>query len=553
MDALSLMLTAAVITQQPAPASGASLARLLAEQARLAALQAPSAAQLGAELTQLQALLAPSAAQLSELSRLHTLQAPSAVQAADLARLAAAQVELSAVQLAQADGLWDLVGVQDPADSLWRTARRAFNRGEYTNAANLFDDLTRRYAASRYAGDAHYWGAFALYRTGDDQNLRRALTVLDAQKRRYPQALTMRDAPTLRVRILTALARRGDQAAAAELSQQAQPAQPVQPAQPTQPVEPVQPPSASGGAGRNSTTGCPNEDDDDDIRAQALNGLLQMDAANAVPILKRVLAKRDPCSAGLRRKAVFILSQKRGEDVEDILLDVARNDPDQEVRGQAVFWLSQVPSPRAVEMLDSILRTSPDEEIQKKAVFALSQQQNPRAGEILRAYAERPGVSTEVVGSIIFWLGQRRGTENAAFLRGLYTKLTDEDLKEKVIFSLAQQGGNENGRWLMDLALNEREPIEMRKKALFWVGQSGDKSVAGIGELVGLYDRIQNHEMKEQLIFVYSQRHEPEALDKLIDIVRHEQDKELRKKALFWVGQSHDPRAARLLEEIINQ
>jgi len=278
-----------------------------------------------------------------------------------------------------------------------------------------------------------------------------------------------------------------------------------------------------------------------------------MDAANAVPILKRVLSKRDACSAALRRKAVFILSQKRTEDVEDILLDAARNDPDQEVREQAVFWLSQVPSERAVDMLDSILRTSRDEEIQKKAVFALSQQHNPRAGEILRAYAERPGVSTEVVGQIIFWLGQRRGTENAAFLRGLYTKLTDDDLKEKVIFSLAQQGGNENGRWLMDLALNEREPIEMRKKALFWVGQSGNSSVATITELVGLYDHIQSHEMKEQLIFVYAQRHEPEALDKLIDIVRHEQDRELRKKALFWLGQSHDPRAARVLEEIINQ
>ena len=59
--------------------------------------------------------------------------------------------------------------------------------------------------------------------------------------------------------------------------------------------------------------------------------------------------------------------------------------------------------------------------------------------------------------------------------------------------------------------------------------------------------------MKAQLSCVYSQRHEAEALDKLIDIVRHEQDRELRKKALFWVGQSHDPRAARVLEEIINQ
>jgi len=435
-------------------------------------------------------------------------------------------------------------GQQDPADSLWRAARRAFNRGEYASAANLFGDITRRYAASRYAGDAHYWGAFALYRTGDDQSLRLALTVLDSQKRRYPQAATARDAQTLRVRILTALARGGDQAAAQELAQRAQPPQPAQPAQP---------PAGPGAVGRDSQARCASGDDDDDLRLQALNGLLQMDAANAVPILRRVLSKRDACSAALRRKAVFILSQKRTEDVEDILLDVARHDPDQEVREQAVFWLSQVPSDRAVDMLDSILRTSPDEEIQKKAVFALSQQHNARAGEILRAYAERPGVSTEVRGQIIFWLGQRRGSENAAFLRGLYAKLTDDDLKEKVIFSLAQQGGNENGRWLMDLALNEREPIEMRKKALFWVGQSGNSSVATITELVSLYDHIQSHEMKAQLIFVYSQRREPEALDKLIDIVRHEQDRELRKKALFWVGQSHDPRAARVLEEIINQ
>jgi len=447
MNALSLLVTAAVITQQPATP------------------RPPSVAQLSAQLSQL------------------------------------------AVGL----GAWG-DDQQDLADSLWRAARRAFNRGDYTSAANLFGDLTRRYAESRYAGDAHYWGAFALYRSGDDQSLRRALTVLDAQQRRYPQAGTARDAATLRVRILTALARAGDQSAAQELSQRAQPPQPAQP---------VQPPSVGNDTGRTSPTRCPSGDDDDDLRLQALNGLLQMDAANAVPILKRVLAKRDPCSAGLRRKAVFILSQKRTEDVENILLDVARNDPDQEVREQAVF--------------------------------ALSQQHNARAGEILRAYVERPGISPEVRGQIIFWLGQRRGSENAAFLRGLYAKLTDDDLKERVIFSLAQQGGNENGRWLMDLALNEREPIEMRKKALFWVGQSGNSSVATITELVGLYDHIQSHEMKAQLIFVYSQRHEPEALDKLIDIVRHEQDRELRKKALFWVGQSHDPRAARVLEEIINQ
>src|SRR3989449_3346861 len=131
-----------------------------------------------------------------------------------------------------------------------------------------------------------------------------------------------------------------------------------------------------------------------------------------------------------------------------------------------------------------------------------------------------------------------------------YTTLfRSEDLKEKVIFSLSQMGGAENGRWLMDIALNEREAIEMRKKALFWAGQTG----ADLGQLVTLYDRMQNEEMKEQLIFVYSQRHEAVALDKLIAIAKAEQNRELRKKAVFWLGQSHDPRAAQVLLEIINQ
>src|SRR6266540_6998971 len=51
---------------------------------------------------------------------------------------------------------------QDPADSLWRAARRALNRGEYAGAADLFVEITRRYPSSSRAADAPYWAAFAL-------------------------------------------------------------------------------------------------------------------------------------------------------------------------------------------------------------------------------------------------------------------------------------------------------------------------------------------------------------------------------------------------------
>jgi HEAT repeat protein len=55
------------------------------------------------------------------------------------------------------------------------------------------------------------------------------------------------------------------------------------------------------------------------------------------------------------------------------------------------------------------------------------------------------------------------------------------------------------------------------------------------------------------LIFVYSQRDEPAALDKLIDIAKNDPNQELRKRALFWIGQSQDSRAVQALQEVIEQ
>jgi HEAT repeat protein len=209
-----------------------------------------------------------------------------------------------------------------------------------------------------------------------------------------------------------------------------------------------------------------------------------------------------------------------------------------------------VPGEEAVTALDSILRSSGDVNVQDKAIFALSQHRGERAGAILRAYAERRDAPGDLREKAIFWLGQRRSAENAAFLRGLYARLENDELKEKVIFSVSQMGGEENSRWLMDVALNERENIELRKKALFWAGQSRG---APIADFVALYDRVQDREIKDQLIFVFSQRRDAAALDKLFAVAKNDPDRELRKKAIFWIGQSRDPRAAQFLQELINQ
>jgi TolA-binding protein/HEAT repeat protein len=530
-----------------------------------------TAAALASSHADLQVLISHSAAQqapaLALQASAYALQAPAitmaaraiAMQLSPLAMSAAAELETAAIALDALPDVWegdeesDVWDQQDPADSLYRAARQALNRNQYSRAAELFRSVRDRYPRSDVVGNTYYWEAFALYRTGSDDALRTARTALRTQADRFPKATTRRDAEVLMRRIQGVLAQRGDEDAATAIARDVDDISPM--VAPTPPVATTprvytRPPKAPKAYRPGRHVASCNDDDEDDIRAAALNAMLQMDADRAVPILKTVLARRDTGSTCLRRKAVWLVSQKRSSETAAILLDAVRNDPDKEVREQGIFWLSQVPGEETVIALDSVLRASDDVDVQDKAIFALSQHNSQRSAATLRAYAERQDVPMELREKAIFWLGQRRSQENANFLRGLYAKLENDELKDKVLFSVSQMGGAENYRFLMDIALNQNEDIELRKKALFWAGQGRSVDMA---DLVRLYDSMKDREMREQLIFVYSQRRDGAALDKLFQIAKNDPDRELRKKAIFWIGQSRDPRAAQFLQELISQ
>jgi HEAT repeat protein len=407
----------------------------------------------------------------------------------------------------------------DSADSLYRVARKALNDGDYRRAASLFGQIADAYPDSHYAGDALYWRAFALYRRGNPSDLQGALDALETQRSKYPSAATHGDAAALAARVRGELARRGDQGSAISVIRSAD----------------------------SAVSGCPNEDDD--MRVAALNALMQMDAQEALPVLRKVLARRDACSEALRNKAVFIVAQKEGDESADILLGVARDDPASEVRQNAVFWLGQVSGDRAVSLLDSILLSTKDEELQDKAIFALSQHDGERAGKILRDLINQPSISHEAKSRIIFALGHYRGkASDFAYLRELYPTLHDKELQDQVVQSLSQSDDPADRRWLLGVAQDAHQDIEVRKKALFWAGQGG----VSIADLSALYGSMTDEALKEQVIFVLSQRDEREATDKLIDIARHDSNIELRKKAIFWLGQRDDPRIRQLLEDLIN-
>jgi len=495
---------------------------------------------------------------------------------------------------------------RDTADTLWRKGRIAISEESWRDAAYFFERLATRYPNSTYAGDALYWQAFALQRAGSSSDVRTAIRALERQKERYARSATYvsGESSALLTRLNGRLARAGDPDAAVAIAQAAEAVAAVGAAVASSVATTVAPAIAQAindpatqreieralrEAERNqretertmsqreremseterdlarTRSRLERGETDSEIPAEcegvirpeqieAINALLQMNGEQALPILKRVLERRDRCSEVLRRKAVFLVSQKRTDEAIDILVSTARTDPDPTTREQAVFWLSQTRSPRAVEVLEQILLrdAASNTDLQKRAIFALAQSRTDRSGEILRDYVKRTDVSVEARGEAIFWLGQTRSAENSAFIREVFPSLDTDELRDKAIFSLSQQRTPENARFLLGLAKDRRYSTELRKSALFWASQQGQASVSDLGSI---YDTSpDDKELRNQVIFALSQRrNDSAALDKLLDIARRETDVELRKQALFWLGQSRDPRVPALLEEIINK
>jgi HEAT repeat protein len=465
-----------------------------------------------------------------------------------------------------------------PADSVYRAGQAALNRGEYQRAVDTYRTLRNRYPRSPRVGDALYWEAFALYRLGGPTNLRVARERLKTQAKDFPNASTKVDAGSLRVRVERDLARAGDAEAQAWLDSQRDALPESGAAVAGSSGSGSSNAAVAGSAGASAAASAASRDAarasdrasragrarrDDEAPAgcdqakyeeqmMAVQALMTMDSERSLPILKKVMTRRDACSVGLRRQAVFILGQHAGDDptIAPLMLDVVKNDPEPEVKKMALFALGQSDDPGAVPALTEVLRTSDDRELQKQAIFALGQSDDPRGAATLREYIQRPDVPDELLSHAVMFLGQKGG-EETGFLRDVYPRLRSDRAKQMVMMTLAQSGTAENARWLMDRVLDRNEDMEVRKSALFHVGTQSD--AVDVRQIAALYSPTLDLEMRKQVLFVLSQRREPAAVDKLLEIAKNDPDRELRKQAVFWLGQSGDPRAAELLERMLDQ
>ncbi len=281
------------------------------------------------------------------------------------------------------------------------------------------------------------------------------------------------------------------------------------------------------------------------------------DSVNIGPEMLRI-GRTTTLSRDTRRRAIHWSGALGDASMVAPLVEIARSNgrsgisgddmgPGDGLEGAATAALSMIPDDAGVPALTRLVRDG-SESVRKSAVFWLGQRDDEKSRAIVRSVAANDKETDVVRKSAIFALSQGESSKaDEAFLESLFNRVESETLKNQVLFSVSQRGSNDGTKWLLAKARDDQQPIEVRRKAVFWAGQ-GHASVA---DLKALYSTTSEQRLREHVIFVLSQRNEEAATNTLIEIARTDPDREMKKKALFWLAQKDDPRVTKLITDMV--
>jgi HEAT repeat protein len=146
--------------------------------------------------------------------------------------------------------------------------------------------------------------------------------------------------------------------------------------------------------------------------------------------------------------------------------------------------LGRVSAPEAARYLVALARSTPGR-VGREAVLAAALADSVTVWPDLLALARDGAVDRDTRRAAVFWVGQ--AAEQAA-TRGLTDLLdrseADREVQDAAVFALSQRPADEGVPALIAVARTHRDP-EVRRRAMFWLGQSGDpRALAFFEELL---------------------------------------------------------------------
>lgn len=194
---------------------------------------------------------------------------------------------------------------------------------------------------------------------------------------------------------------------------------------------------------------------------------------NGVPADASVAWLKSQVKAQQMNQAILAISLHAGAAVDRAMDDLTSPNQPELVRGQTAFWLGTSRGAKGFEVLKRMLAGEQSDHVRGQIVFGMSLSKEPDALKTMIDTA-RNDKSPYVRQQALFWLAQKAGNRQAAEAIGdAVSNDADRSVKEHAVFALTQLPHDQGILLLINVAKTNADPA-VRKKALFWLGQSND-------------------------------------------------------------------------------
>lgn len=327
-------------------------------------------------------------------------------------------------------------------DQMYAQANDALNAGNYQEAAAKFSQVADMKA--RKADGALYWKAYALNKMGNRTDAASAIARLRSQ---YPKSAWLKDATAMEM----------------EWKQGRGVSQGVSGG-----VDGGVAVGVGGGVG--SGRGRGEGTSDDDIKSQALFGLMNNDPERGVPICQDIMKNANQ-SSKLKERCLFLLAQNDSPKAQEVVLGVAKGNSGPELQIRAIRNIG-VSGDRYIPTLTEIYSSTTDAKV-KSAVLGAYMTSGAK-GELLKAINTEK--DPDMRRRAIRQLGPMGASKE---LEQLYGSTQSADDQEAIIQALAITGDT----GLLSKIAKTGANVDVRKRAIRSLGITGDQSHAVLLEI----------------------------------------------------------------------
>jgi hypothetical protein len=167
--------------------------------------------------------------------------------------------------------------------------------------------------------------------------------------------------------------------------------------------------------------------------------------------------------------SIYVLFRIAGARVEEIR--VASPECVLDAGKLTVYWLTGISPASSLDWLVTLATSDGSSHVANHATMAIALHADGQATDRLIAIA-RGNHTANLRGTAIFWLAQRAGDKAAGAISNALDD-PDTEVKKKAVFALSQLPRNEGVPKLIEVARTNKNP-EVRRQAMFWLGQSRD-------------------------------------------------------------------------------